>query len=88
MSGVVGNPLKDDLRTTDVSTGAKPDPLLDRRAFWVISSVRLIVMPVVGIIMTTICTLFLDLSNIGKDSPITIRTHQKSNTSKSYILIQ
>ncbi|CAM6036863.1 unnamed protein product [Sphagnum compactum] len=53
MSGVVGNPLKDDLRTTDASAGARPDPLLDRRAFWVISSVRLIVMPVVGIIMTT-----------------------------------
>ncbi len=63
MSGVVGNPLKDDLRTTDASAGARPDPLLDRRAFWVISSVRLIVMPVVGIIMTTVCTLFLDLSD-------------------------
>jgi hypothetical protein len=63
MNGVVGNPLKDDLRTIDASAGARPDPLLDRRAFWVISSVRLIVMPVVGIIMTTVCTLFLDLSD-------------------------
>jgi predicted permease len=52
-SGVVGNPLKDALRTTDASAGARPEPLLDRRAFWVISSVRLIAMPVVGIIMTT-----------------------------------
>jgi hypothetical protein len=56
-SGVVGNPLKDALRTTDASPGARPEPLLDRRAFWVISSVRLIAMPVVGIIMTTVCTL-------------------------------
>jgi hypothetical protein len=63
MSGVVGNPLKDALRTTDASAGARADPLLDRRAFWVISSVRLIAMPVVGIIMTTVCTLFLDLSD-------------------------
>ncbi|CAK9265968.1 unnamed protein product [Sphagnum jensenii] len=52
-SGVVGNPLKDALRTTDASAGARPEPLLDRRAFWIISSVRLIAMPVVGIIMTT-----------------------------------
>jgi hypothetical protein len=63
MSGVVGNPLKDVLRRTDASAGARPDPLLDRRAFWVISSVRLIAMPVVGIIMTTVCTFFLDLSD-------------------------
>ncbi len=61
MSGVVGNPLKDALRTTDASAGATPDPLLDRRPFWVISSVRLIAMHVVGIIMTTVCTLYLDL---------------------------
>ncbi|CAM6040083.1 unnamed protein product [Sphagnum compactum] len=52
-SGVVGNPPKDALRTTDASAGARPELLLDRRAFWVISSVRLIAMPVVGIIMTT-----------------------------------
>ncbi|CAK9211013.1 unnamed protein product [Sphagnum troendelagicum] len=52
-SGVVGNPLKDALRTTDASAGARPEPLLDRRAFWIISSVRLIAMPVVGIIMIT-----------------------------------